>query len=68
VVGEQLTCTDVTVDDPVPPLPPQAANHTTLPSKKNNANVRTTCLLFTPLRASGAVGEFSNATNNLVVG
>jgi hypothetical protein len=45
VEGVQLTLTEVTVPEP-PPLPPQAANHITLPSKKNkNPNLRTSVLL-----------------------
>jgi hypothetical protein len=48
VEGEQLTETEVTVDvEPplLPPLPPQDANHTTLPSRNNNPNLRTIILL-----------------------
>jgi len=40
VVGEQLTVTDVTVDDDDPPLPPQAAITTMLPSTSNSPNLR----------------------------
>jgi len=44
VEGEQLTWTEVTVEDE-PPLPPQAANHITLPSKKASPSLRTISLL-----------------------
>lgn len=45
VEGEQLTWTEVTVEEEDPPLLPQAAIHITLPSKHNNPKLRTIFLL-----------------------